>query len=154
MFSFRQARVIALAGMIGIQVPVSAPSSSTATDSSSALARRSNAYLSLVTQWAFSGAIVIESRGRLPLAAGYGWQDSLATDPDSAKTRFDLGPLARQCTATAPLLLVEPDRLNLRLPFRRAAGATCGRASGAATLELSAGGQRWVVKEWASREPH
>ncbi len=99
------------------------PLPSTATSTPPALASRSaqtmaaqaDQYLSnLATEIGFSGSVLMARQGDILLSGGYGEADRDRQILNTAQTRFRLGSLTKQFTATAILILQERGALHVQ----------------------------------------
>ncbi|MDA8368294.1 MAG: serine hydrolase [Nocardiopsaceae bacterium] len=61
----------------------------------------------------FSGSIAISAEGEFDCLAGYGWADTATETPNTAKTVFSIGSVAKAFTAAAVLGLVDDGELAL-----------------------------------------
>jgi CubicO group peptidase (beta-lactamase class C family) len=64
----------------------------------------------------FSGAILVAHQGRVLLKCAYGFANIEWSLPNTPQTRFEIGSLTKQFTATAILHLVEAGKLRLDAP--------------------------------------
>src|SRR5678816_3414734 len=63
-----------------------------------------------------SGAILVAHRGRVLIKRGYGFANGEWSVPNTPQTKFEIGSLTKQFTATAILQLVEAGKLRLDSP--------------------------------------
>ncbi len=64
----------------------------------------------------FSGAILVAHRGQVLIKRGYGFANAEWSVPNTPQTKFEIGSLTKQFTATAILQLVEAGKLRLDSP--------------------------------------
>lgn len=69
------------------------------------LAKRVDDYLTTLSPFGFSGAVSLIKNGKVILRNGYGESDEKLHVPNSSRTVFDIGSLAKQFTAVAILIL-------------------------------------------------
>jgi CubicO group peptidase (beta-lactamase class C family) len=82
------------------------------------LRTRAGTYLdSLSKTQNFSGAILVAHRGRVLIKCAYGFANVEWSLPNTTQTRFEIGSLTKQFTATAILHLVEAAKLRLDVPI-------------------------------------
>ncbi|HYY55768.1 MAG TPA: serine hydrolase domain-containing protein, partial [Pyrinomonadaceae bacterium] len=62
----------------------------------------------------FSGAVIVAQNGHALLSKGYGMASLELNAPNSAQTRFRIGSLTKQFTATAIMMLQERGKLNVQ----------------------------------------
>lgn len=67
----------------------------------------------------FHGSIVVARGGQMMFARGFGWADHDDTIPNTVRTRYRLGLLTEQFTATAVLQLRDQGKLSLGDPISR-----------------------------------
>lgn len=67
----------------------------------------------------FSGAALVAKDGQVVLAKGYGMADVAAASPNTAATRFLIGSVTKQFTATAIMQLAEKKRLDVNDPIAK-----------------------------------
>lgn len=77
------------------------------------LGRRIDDYLTRLSGFGYSGAMLVAKDGRIVLRKGYGLANDQARHPITPSTVFDIGSLAKQFTAAAVLLLESRGRLSL-----------------------------------------
>lgn len=82
-------------------------------DTTDALARRIDQYLSAIETLGFSGAIIVENAGRVVLRRGYGLADRETRQPFTAATVQTMGSITKQITGAAILLLADRRTLGL-----------------------------------------
>jgi CubicO group peptidase (beta-lactamase class C family) len=83
------------------------------------LAKRVDAYLTDLSPFGFSGAVSLIKDGRVVLRKGYGESDEGRHIPNTSRTVFDIGSLAKQFTAVAVLRLEGRKKLALTDPIDR-----------------------------------
>lgn len=71
-------------------------------------------FTNLVTQQNFSGSVLIARNGQIVLEKGYSMADWDQQVPNDANTRFFLGSVTKEFTATAILLLQEQGKLDVQ----------------------------------------
>jgi len=65
----------------------------------------------------FNGTVLIAQNGKILLDKGYGWADQGKRLPNQPSTRFRIGSVTKQFTATAILLLQEQGKLHVEDPI-------------------------------------
>jgi CubicO group peptidase (beta-lactamase class C family) len=65
----------------------------------------------------FSGAILVAHQGRILLKSAYGFANVECSSPNTPQTKFEIGSLTKQFTASAILHLVEAGKLRLDTPI-------------------------------------
>lgn len=69
---------------------------------------------SLVKDGRFSGAVLIAREGRVLVSKGYGMANLEDETPNTPQTKFRLGSITKQFTATAIVMLQEQGKLNVQ----------------------------------------
>jgi CubicO group peptidase (beta-lactamase class C family) len=69
--------------------------------------------------WSFSGAALVAVDGRTLLSRGYGSANIAIGEPNTPETKFFIGSITKQFTATAILKLQEQGRLNIDSPITK-----------------------------------
>jgi CubicO group peptidase (beta-lactamase class C family) len=78
---------------------------------------RAGIYLDSISKTqSFSGTILVAHRGRVLSKRGYGFANAEWSVPNTPQTKFEIGSLTKQFTATAILQLVQAGRLRLESP--------------------------------------
>jgi CubicO group peptidase (beta-lactamase class C family) len=105
---FRQAvRLVALC------LVLAASGAAQARDSSQELTARVDEYINgLVKANQFSGAVLVARDGRVLVSKGYGFANLEDETPNTPQTRFRLGSITKQFTATAIMMLEERGKLS------------------------------------------
>jgi CubicO group peptidase (beta-lactamase class C family) len=105
---FRQAvRLVALC------LVMAASGAAQARDSSQELTARVDEYINgLVKANQFSGAVLVARDGRVLVSKGYGFANLEDETPNTPQTRFRLGSITKQFTATAIMMLEERGKLS------------------------------------------
>jgi CubicO group peptidase (beta-lactamase class C family) len=67
----------------------------------------------------FSGTILVSREGRTVLSKGYGWANAEHKVPNTSQTKFRLGSITKQFTASAILLLQERGKLDVHDPISK-----------------------------------
>jgi CubicO group peptidase (beta-lactamase class C family) len=81
-------------------------------------ATRAAAYMDSVSKAQnFSGAILVAHQGRVLFKNAYGFANAEWSVPNTPQTKFEIGSLTKQFTATAILHLVEAGKLRLDAPI-------------------------------------
>jgi len=82
------------------------------------LAPKFDQYLkALADQGRFTGSVLVSRDGKTLFAKGYGLANAELDVPNTPQTKFRLGSITKQFTATAILLLQERGRLNVHDPI-------------------------------------
>jgi CubicO group peptidase (beta-lactamase class C family) len=71
-----------------------------------------DAYLELCETFGFSGVALVERKGSVLLAKGYGLADPIEGTPNTPDTLYDIGSASKQVTAAAILLLESREKLK------------------------------------------
>jgi CubicO group peptidase (beta-lactamase class C family) len=93
-----------------------APSAAVVSDEG---ARRLDAYLARLSDWGFSGVILVARAGDVLLEKGYGYADREARRPVTPDTVFSVGSITKQFTAAAILNLESESRLSVEDPITK-----------------------------------
>lgn len=81
------------------------------------LAKQIDSYLTDLSPFGFSGAVILIKDGKVILRNGYGEADEVNHYPNTTKTVFDIGSLAKQFTAVSILILERRKQLTLTDPI-------------------------------------
>ncbi len=81
------------------------------------LAQQIDNYLTNLSPFGFSGAVIVIKDGKVILRNGYGEADEENHYPNTTKTLFDIGSLAKQFTAVSILILERRKQLALSDPI-------------------------------------
>ena len=76
-------------------------------------------YLAALTEFGFSGAVLLAKDGRQVLHKGYGFANAAAREPVTTQTVFDIGSLTKQFTAAAIMKLEVAGKLNTSDPLSK-----------------------------------
>ena len=77
------------------------------------LGQRLDDYLSRLEAFGFHGAVLVEVKGQILLAKGYGVADHVSKAPITTDTIFDIGSLGKQFVAAGAMLLESRGRLRV-----------------------------------------
>ncbi len=83
------------------------------------LALQIDSYLTNLSPFGFSGAVILIKDGKVILRNGYGEADEVNHYPNTTKTVFDIGSLAKQFTAVSVLILERRKQLTLSDPIEK-----------------------------------
>ena len=78
------------------------------------LGKKLDHYLTRITPFGFSGALLVAKDGEIVLNKGYGMANYEHSIPNSGKTIFRIGSVTKQFTAVAILQLVEKGKVSLK----------------------------------------
>ena len=107
-------RTLVLIAMSALSFLVSCTQSG---ESDALLAKRIDTWLSDGVANGFSGAVLVQRKGRFILDKGYGLADKDKAIPNTSETIFDIGSNTKQFTAAAILKLVQSGEVRLEDPL-------------------------------------
>ncbi|HEV3036905.1 MAG TPA: serine hydrolase [Candidatus Angelobacter sp.] len=84
-----------------------------------AAARMEELVQSYVTNKQFMGSVLVSQQGKVLLSKGYGYANLEWEIPNSSSTKFRLGSVTKQFTASAILLLEERGKLKVEDPVKK-----------------------------------
>lgn len=80
---------------------------------------RLDEYLTRLSRFGFSGAVLVAKEGRVLLHKGYGWANKQGGVPNTTQTVFDIASLTKQFTAAAILKLEAQGKLKTGDPISK-----------------------------------
>ncbi|MBI1853397.1 MAG: serine hydrolase [Planctomycetes bacterium] len=83
------------------------------------LGRKIDEYLTRITPFGFSGAVLVSMKGEIVIDKGYGFADRSNKIPNTADTAFCTGSLTKQFTAAAILKLEMMGKLDIGDPISK-----------------------------------
>ncbi|MFP5262629.1 MAG: serine hydrolase [Blastocatellia bacterium] len=101
--------------LVALCLALAASGAAQARDSNQGLTAKVDEYISgLVKANQFSGAVLLARDGRVLVSKGYGFANLEDETPNTPQTRFRLGSITKQFTATAIMMLEERGKLSVQ----------------------------------------
>ena len=112
------AQLVLASATIAFAQPAAAPPPAAAVASHEEIETRADAYLAAQSKVnGFSGAVLVARAGTRLYSKGFGWANAEWNVPNTSKTKFRLGSITKQFTATAVLRLQEQGKLKVQDPI-------------------------------------